>query len=61
MNDSVVNALGMRAFFLTLKIEGCSNTGELANLLDDYSKAIEKGSGPEAAAVLTERARELLG
>src|SRR4051794_23830109 len=61
MNDTVVNALGMRAFFLTLKIEKCSSRGELAELLDDYAKAITKGQGAESAAVLTDQARELLG
>ena len=60
MNDTVVNALGMRGFFLTLKIEKCASRAELAELLDDYGKAIAKGSGNETAAVLTERARELL-
>ena len=60
MNDTVVNALGMRGFFLTLKIEKCSSRAELAGLLDDYAKAIAKGSGNETAAVLAERARELL-
>jgi len=60
MNDTVVNALGMRGFFLTLKIEKCSSRAELTGLLDDYGKAIAKGSGNEAAAVLAERARELL-
>jgi len=60
MNDTVVNALGMRSFFLTLKIEKCSSRAELASLLDDYGKAIAKGAGAEEAAVLVERAREML-
>ena len=60
MNETVVNALGMRSFFFTLKLEKCSSRGELAELLEDYGKAIAKGAGAEEAAVLTERAREML-
>ena len=60
MNDTVVNALGMRAFFLTLKIEKCASRRELAALIEDYTKAITKGAGAEEAAVLSERVRELL-
>jgi hypothetical protein len=60
MNDTVVNSLGIRAFFFTLKMEKCSTRAELAEMLDDYDKAIAKGASPEEAKVLTDRARELL-
>ena len=60
MNDTVVNAIGLRAFFFTLKIEKCSTRADLAALLEDYGKAITKGAGAEEAAVLLERAKELL-
>jgi hypothetical protein len=61
MNETVVNALGMRSFFFTLKLEKAGTRADLAELLDDYSKAIAKGTSAEEAAVLVERARELLG
>jgi hypothetical protein len=60
MNDTAVDAVGVRSFFFTLKLEKCNTTKELAELLDDYTKMIVKGNGKEVAAVLTERARELL-
>ena len=60
MNDTVVNALGIRAFFFTLKLEKASTRRELADLLDDYRNAVAKGAGAEEAALLSERAREML-
>jgi hypothetical protein len=61
MNDTVVDALGMRAFMFTLKLERCFTCAELNDLMDAYVKAITKGSGDEVAAVLKLRAQELLG
>ncbi len=60
MVDTVVNALGVRALFFTMKLEKCSNLAELSAVLADYTKAIAKGSGPEEAEVLTARVREML-
>jgi len=60
MNDTVVNALGVRAFLFTLKLEKCSNRAELSALVNEYAKAIAKGSGPEEAEVLAARVREML-
>jgi hypothetical protein len=60
MNDTVVDALGFRAFFFTLKLERCFARADLSALLDDYSKAIAKGSGEDVARVLGTRARALL-
>jgi hypothetical protein len=60
MNDTVVDALGFRAFFFTLKLERCSTMADLLGLLDDYRKAVVKGSGTEIARVLVARARVLL-
>ena len=60
MGDTVVDALGFRAFFFTLKLEKCFTRADLAELIDDYSKAITKGSSAEVAEVLVARLRELL-
>ena len=60
MNDAVVDALGFRAFFFTLKVEKCFTRSELVALLDDFTKAIAKGGGADVARVVTVRARELL-
>ena len=60
MNDTVVDALGIRSFFFTLKLEKCANRDDLRNLLGDYTAAITKGAGAAEAEVLGERAQELL-
>ena len=60
MNNSVVDAVGLRAFFFTLKVEKCYSRADLAALLPDYTKAITKGSGAEMAKLLTEEARRKL-
>jgi hypothetical protein len=60
MNDTVVDALGIRAFFFSLKLEKCFTRPDLRALLPDYVKAITKGSGGDAAQVLERRARALL-
>jgi hypothetical protein len=60
MNDTVVDALGFRAFLFTLKLEKCFSRADLSALIDDYAKAITKGSGEEVARVLRSRARQLL-
>ena len=61
MNDTAVNALGLKAFFFTLKLEKCSTVDELRPLADAYRDAIAKGSGDAEAAVLSQRLQELLG
>jgi hypothetical protein len=61
MNETGVNALGFRALFLTLKLERAATLDDLRALLPDYTKAITKGSGPEEARLLAQRAREMLG
>ena len=60
MTTSVVNTLGIRAFFFTLKLERCATRKDLLALLDDYTKAIAKGGDAMETRVLTSHARELL-
>jgi len=60
MNDTIVNSLGLKSFFFTLKLEKCGTRADLALLLDDYAKALAKASNVETATVLQKRARELL-
>ena len=61
MNESAVNALGLRAFFFTLKLERCSTCSDLRSLLPDYAKAVVKGGGEAFGKSLEARAREMLG
>jgi hypothetical protein len=59
MNETVVNAVGLRSFFFILKLEKASTLKDLRLLLADYAKLIEKGTGSLEAEMLTRRAREL--
>ena len=60
MNDTIVNSLGLKAFFFTLKLEKCGTRADLSTLLDDYGQALAKASNIETSKVLVRRARELL-
>jgi hypothetical protein len=61
MNDTAVNALGLKAFFFTLKLEKCATVDDLRPLADAYREAITKGSGEEEAEVLSQRLQAMLG
>jgi len=61
MNDTAVNALGLKAFFFTLKLEKCSTVDDLKPLAGAYREAIAKGSGEAEAEVLSRRLKVLLG
>jgi hypothetical protein len=61
MNDSVVDALGLRAFFFTLKLERAFTCEDLRSALPDFGKALGKGKDPAAAALIEARVRVLLG
>lgn len=61
MTDTAAEALGIKAFFFTLKIEKCANLNDLKALVPDYSKALAKNRGVEEAQVFLNKLRELLG
>lgn len=61
MNDTIVDALGMRAFVFTLRLERCSTRADLAQLLPDYAQALSKKLDKNAVGTIVERTRELLG
>jgi len=60
INETIVDALGVRAFLFTLKLERCSTRADLARLLPDYAKAIAKFRGEAETRLIVERAKELL-
>ena len=60
INETIVDALGVRAFLFTLKLERCSTRADLAALLPNYEKAIRKFRGEAETKLLVERANELL-
>jgi hypothetical protein len=60
MNVTVVDALGIRSFFFTLKLERAGNIADLRELVSGYREAIAKGSGADEAQVFTERLKLML-
>jgi hypothetical protein len=60
MNETIVNALGIRSFMFTLKLEHCATRSELAAIAPDYIKALRKGTDDAEARVIADRLRELL-
>jgi hypothetical protein len=61
MNDTAVNALGIKAFFFTLKMEKCATVDDLRGMVETYRTAIAKASGDAEAEVLVRRLQEILG
>jgi hypothetical protein len=60
MNETIVDARGIRAFGFTLKLERCATLPDLAALLPDFSEALQKSLDRDAARAMVERARELV-
>src|SRR5262249_2890808 len=60
MNETIVDAMGVRAFMFTLKLERCVTRAELAALLPDYEKGIAKFRDEAQTRLLVQRAKELL-
>jgi hypothetical protein len=55
MNEIVSDYLGLRGYFMQLKIEKCSSTEELLALQEELGAAIAKAHGREVAAELVNR------
>lgn len=60
MNVTIVDALGLKSFFFTLKLERAGNCADLRELMDAYSQQITKAEGAAQADVLTRRLKEIL-
>jgi len=60
MNTTIVDALGIKSFFFTMKLERAGVTADLVELLEAYEQAITKAEGEETARVLVDRLREML-
>jgi hypothetical protein len=61
IEQSVANEAGLKAFFFQLKVQKCSDVGDLAALLPAYREFMQKHAGPESAAVHEAELRGLLG
>jgi hypothetical protein len=60
MNALVVDAAGLRSFFIVLKLEKCSAMPDLVALLGDFERVLARGAGAIIAAQMTQRMRALL-
>lgn len=60
MNDSAVDAVGMKSFFFTWKVEQSLSRQDLLQLLPEYLRLIAKAKGADVARRLEEQLRDLL-
>jgi len=60
MNETIVDARGIRAFGFTLKLERCATQHDLAALLPDYTESLLKALDRDAVRAMVDRARELV-
>jgi len=60
MNITIVDALGIKSFFFTLKLERASTRADLRELAPAYREAIAKAEDEAAADVLAARLEEML-
>ena len=61
MNDTTVDALGLRAFFFTLKLEKAGTCADLRLLLPEFIKGVTKGAGPDKARRFEAQVLQTLG
>ena len=60
MNVTIVDALGIKSFFFTLKLERAGTLADLRELADAYQAALTKAEGEAKAEVLAKRLRDML-
>jgi len=61
MNATIVDALGIKSFFFTLKLERAAVVADLRALAEPYREALAKAEGDDHANVMVVRLREMLG
>jgi hypothetical protein len=60
MNTTAVDALGLRAFLFTLKLEKCTTPKDLSLLLPEFTQALTKSRGDLFARRVADQVRALL-
>jgi hypothetical protein len=61
MNNAVVNSLGIKAFFFTLKLERAGTVDDLRGLVKPFQDALTKATSAAKADELTKELLEYLG
>jgi len=60
MNTTIVEALGIKSFMFTMKLERANGLDELADLVDAFRTALAGAKGDDYARVMTQRLKEML-
>lgn len=60
MNVTIVDALGIKSFFFTLKLERAGTVADLRGLAPAYREALAKSEGEAQATVLATRLEDML-
>lgn len=60
MNVTIVEALGIKSFFFTMKLERAGVVADLVELVEPYREAMAKAEGAEHAEVMVGRLKEML-
>ena len=60
MNTTIVDAMGIKSFFFTMKLERAANVADLRELAPAYREALAKAMGEGEAEVLALRLAEML-
>jgi len=60
MNTTIVDALGIKSFFFTMKLERAGTRADLRELVQPYRDALAKAEGEEHAEVMVARLKEML-
>ena len=61
MNATIVDALGIKSFFFTMKLERAGVVADLRELVEPYREAMAKAGGDAHAEVMVARLKEMLG
>ena len=61
MNTTIVDALGIKSFFFTMKLERAGVVDDLRQLVEPYREAMAKAQGEEHAEVVVSRLKGMLG
>ncbi|HEY2629099.1 MAG TPA: hypothetical protein VGI57_08220 [Usitatibacter sp.] len=60
MNTTIVEALGIKSFMFTMKLERANGTEELTDLIDAFRTALAGAKGDDYARTMTARLKEML-
>jgi hypothetical protein len=60
MNSTIVDAMGLKSFMFTMKLERANSLEELSDLIDAFQAALAGARDPGYARVMTEKLREML-